>query len=205
MILFKIFKSGFIAALLSLGAYGVVIDNANIISEAVEIKLNLIGEELKSKTGVSLDLLTISDLNGSTLENAASSHISNLKPPYIVLAILPKDFSSKAGKLDIFASNDALELFDKEAVLSPFPQTGSIIPLLTQNKGKDIYNSSMLNGYADIADRVANSKNITLETSIGSQNRDTINIFRYLIYGTIILVLIVLFMRKFKKANNAKS
>ena len=63
----------------------------------------------------------------------------------------------------------------------------------------------MLNGYADIADRVANSKNITLETSIGSQNRDTINIFRYLIYGTIILVLIVLFMRKFKKANNAKS
>ncbi|TWO29050.1 TPM domain-containing protein [Campylobacter lanienae] len=199
------FKSGFIAALLSLGAYGVVIDNANIISEAVEIKLNLIGEELKSKTGVSLDLLTISDLNGSTLENAASSHISNLKPPYIVLAILPKDFSSKAGKLDIFASNDALELFDKEAVLSPFPQTGSIIPLLTQNKGKDIYNSSMLNGYADIADRVANSKNITLETSIGSQNRDTINIFRYLIYGTIIFVLIVLFMRKFKKANNAKS
>ncbi|WP_179187658.1 TPM domain-containing protein [Campylobacter lanienae] len=190
---------------MSLGAYGVVIDNANIISEAVEIKLNLIGEELKSKTGVSLDLLTISDLNGSTLENAASSHISNLKPPYIVLAILPKDFSSKAGKLDIFASNDALELFDKEAVLSPFPQIGSIIPLLTQNKGKDIYNSSMLNGYADIADRVANSKNITLETSIGSQNRDTINIFRYLIYGTIILVLIVLFMRKFKKANNAKS
>ena len=205
MILFNIFKSGFIAALLGVGAYGVVVDNANIISDAVEVKLNLIGEELKSKTGVSLDLLTISDLNGSTLKDAASGHISTLKPPYVVLAIFPKDFSSKAGKLDIFASSDALGLFDKEAVLSPFPQTGSIIPLLTQNKGKDIYNSSMLNGYADIADQIAYSKNISLETSIGSQNRDTINIFRYLIYGTIIFVIIFLTIRKFKKANNANS
>lgn len=57
----------------------------------------------------------------------------------------------------------------------------------------------MLNGYADIADQIAASKNIILENSIGSQNRDTINIFRYLIYGSIILVIIVLIFRKFNK------
>ena len=205
MRVFNILKSGFIAALLNICAYGAVIDNANIISEAVEIKLNSIGKELKSKTGVSLDLLTAENIKGINLKDIASSHIKTLQAPYVVLAIIPKDFSSKAGQLDIFASNDALMLFDKEAVLSPFPQTGSIIPLLTQNKGKDIYNSSMLNGYADIADQIAYSKNISLETSIGSQNRDTINIFRYLIYGTIIFVIIFLTIRKFKKANNANS
>lgn len=194
-----ILKGGFFAALLSISSYGAVIDNANIISEAVEIKLNSIAQELKSKSGVSLDLLTIENVSGVNLKTEADIHIKTLKPPYVVLAIVPKDFSSKAGQLDIFASNDALALFDKEAVLSPFPQTGSIIPLLTQNKGKDIYNSSMLNGYADIADQIAASKNITLESSIGSQNRDTINIFRYLIYGSIILVIIVLIARKFNK------
>lgn len=199
MRVFNILKSGFIAALLNICAYGAVIDNANIISEAVEIKLNSIGKELKSKTGVSLDLLTAENIKGINLKDIASSHIKTLQAPYVVLAIIPKDFSSKAGQLDIFASNDALALFDKEAVLSPFPQTGSIIPLLTQNKGKDIYNSSMLNGYADIADQIATSKNIILENSIGSQNRDTINIFRYLIYGSIILVIIVLIFRKFNK------
>ena len=194
-----ILKSGFIAALLSIGSYGAVIDNANIISEAVEIKLNSIGDELKNKTGVTLNLLTVENSAGSNLKDFANTHITTLKSPYVVLAIMPKDFSSKAGQLDIFASNDALALFDKEAVLSPFPQTGSIIPLLTQNKGKDIYNSSMLNGYADIADQIAASKNIILENSIGSQNRDTINIFRYLIYGSIVLVIIVLIFRKFNK------
>ncbi|WP_180383526.1 hypothetical protein [Campylobacter vicugnae] len=199
MRVFNILKSGFIAALFNICAYGAVIDNANIISEAVEIKLNSIGKELKSKTGVSLDLLTAENIKGVNLKDIASSHIKTLQAPYVVLAIIPKDFSSKAGQLDIFASNDALMLFDKEAVLSPFPQTGSIIPLLTQNKGKDIYNSSMLNGYADIADQIAASKNIILENSIGSQNRDTINIFRYLIYGSIILVIIVLIFRKFNK------
>lgn len=199
MRVFNILKSGFIAALLNMCAYGAVIDNANIISEAVEIKLNSIAQELKSKSGVSLDLLTIENVSGVNLKTEADIHIKTLKPPYVVLAIVPKDFSSKAGQLDIFASNDALALFDKEAVLSPFPQTGSIIPLLTQNKGKDIYNSSMLNGYADIADQIAASKNIILENSIGSQNRDTINIFRYLIYGSIILVIIVLIFRKFNK------
>lgn len=199
MRVFNILKSGFIAALLNMCVYGAVIDNANIISEAVEIKLNSIGKELKSKTGVSLDLLTAENIKGINLKDIASSHIKTLQAPYVVLAIIPKDFSSKAGQLDIFASNDALALFDKEAVLSPFPQTGSIIPLLTQNKGKDIYNSSMLNGYADIADQIAASKNIILENSIGSQNRDTINIFRYLIYGSIILVIIVLIFRKFNK------
>ena len=136
MRVFNILKSGFIAALLNICAYGAVIDNANIISEAVEIKLNSIGKELKSKTGVSLDLLTVENIKGINLKDIASSHIKTLQAPYVVLAIIPKDFSSKAGQLDIFASNDALALFDKEAVLSPFPQTGSIIPLLTQNKGK---------------------------------------------------------------------
>ena len=195
-----ILRGGVIAALLSIGACGAVVDNANIISEAVEIKLNSIGDELKSKTGVTLNLLTVENIAGVSLKDAANAHIATLKYPYVVLAIIPKDFSSKAGQLDIFASNDALALFDKEAVLSPFPQTGSIIPLLTQNKGKDIYNSSMLNGYADIADRIATSKNISLENSIGSQNRETINIFRYLIYGSILLVIAVLIARKFKKA-----
>ncbi len=95
-------------------------------------------------------------------------------------------------------SKGALALIDKEAVLSPYPGTGSILPILATNKG-DIYNAAILNGYADIVDRVAKSLGLQLEHSIGNANRDTINILRILIYGFICFALLYYAQRRIKR------
>lgn len=195
------FKSGLIAALLSVSNLnGIVIDNAGIISDNVRTKLNQIGSELKEKTGVTLDLITTKD---SDLRSATKEHESNLKKPYILLAISPKTEDKKSGKVDIFASDDAYALFDKDAVLSPYPEVGTILPILVSNKGKDIYNAAMLNGYADISDMVAKSKNVILVNSIGNSNKTTLNLLRYFVYGSIFLVIVVFLVRKFKRGLHA--
>ncbi|OCR96482.1 TPM domain-containing protein [Campylobacter fetus] len=199
MKLISLLKSGFLAALCSFGLNAATIDNAGVLSEPIKSKLNEMGAELKETTGVTLDLITFSNLNGESIDEAIKPFKSSLKPPYVILVLVPKEAGAKTGKVDIYTSNDANSLFDKEAVLSPYPESGSILPILVSNKGKDIYNAAMLNGYADIADRIANSKGVALKSSIGNSNRDTINIFRYLIYGSIILVIVVFAIRKIKR------
>ncbi|ANE35475.1 putative membrane protein [Campylobacter iguaniorum] len=185
------------AALFTITLNATVIDNANILSVPVKDKLDTIGLELQTKTGIKFDLITFAKLDGQKLEFLIEPYIKDLS--YVVLALVPKELGAKSGKVDIFGSNDALKLFDKEAVLSPYPESGSIIPILVSKKETDIYNAAMLNGYADVADRIASSKGVKLESSIGNSNRDTINILRYLIYGSIILVIVVFMIRKFKR------
>lgn len=226
----NILKGSLLATLLSVYANADVIDNANVISKELAIKLNEIGDELKSKTNVRLDLLTLKNLQNfeidkiknsdieknntyildghkylkgsllknQSLKNAVEPYLESLKKPYIVLVLVPKSTNGESGKVDIFASKDAYLLFDKESILSPYPEKGTIIPILvSQNKG-DIYGAAMLNGYADIADQVADKKGVKLETSIGNSNRIVINILRYIVYASIIFAIIIFIRRKIK-------
>ena len=95
------------------------------------------------------------------------------------------------------------KLFDKEQILSPMPNRGSIIPILVNHK-KDanmtgVINAAILNGYADIADQVAKSQGVELETSIGDTNRNFINALRYIFYGTLAFALFMYFYSRRKK------
>ena len=118
------------------------------------------------------------------------------------------DTAEEAAKVDDVDSVDedenVADLVDKDEVLSPRPNTGSILPVLVANKAEDIYNAALLNGYADICERIAASKGIALENAIGSSNRNTLNVLRYFIYGSILLVLGVFVYKKyFKKVSKA--
>ena len=73
------------------------------------------------------------------------------------------------------------------------------MPILASNKGKDIYNAAILNGYADITERIARYFNIKLENSIGNANRDTLNVLRIGIYGFLCIAALYYVQRKVKK------
>ena len=158
-----------------------------------------LGKELESKTGIKVVLLTSQNKNNLSLNELVKSHLP--RAPYVLLVLVPAKAGQKSGKVDLFLSDASL--VDKDEILSPRPNTGSILPILVANKAEDIYNAALLNGYADICERIATSKNITLENAIGSSNRTTLNILRYLIYGSILLVVGLLAYKKyFKKREN---
>lgn len=175
-----------------------VLQNDNILHPELVLQLEGIGSELYQKTGVNLSVAVLEDLQNKSLNEKASEFSANLKSPYIFLI-----FTNKEHKVQIYNTENTQNLFDKERILSPMPNRGSIIPILVNHK-KDanmtgVINAAVLNGYADIADEVAKSQGISLETSIGNTNRIFINILRYIFYGTLAFALFMYFYGRRKK------
>lgn len=172
---------------LALGA-NFVINNDEILSQKVSVKLNEIGSELYAKSGINLAVGVYKD---GELE--ALFKEQNLSSPYAFLLLI-KD----KKKVEIFADANTSKLFNKEQILSVNPESGTIIPILVSKNGKDIYNAAILNGYADIAEQIASSLNFQLESSVGNSNKTTLNFLRFFIYGLVAFFIIVIFYKKVK-------
>jgi len=172
----------------------IVLVNQNILSPAVSEKIAVLGQELASKSDVFAGVAVYESLDGKTLKEAAAQ--LNLTPPYALLMLAKAEH-----KVEIFADPQTLKLFDKEKILSPYPSSGSILPILASKNGKDIFNAAVLNGYADLAEQIAASKGVSLQNAVGSQNRRTLDAFRIFIYGSIALVICAAIFRKFRRKN----
>ena len=172
---------------LALGA-NFVINNDEILSQKVSVKLNEIGSELYAKSGINLVVGIYKD---GELE--ALFKEQNLSSPYAFLLLI-KD----KKKVEIFADANNSKLFNKEQILSVNPESGTIIPILVSKNGKDVYNAAILNGYADIAEQIASSLNFQLESSVGNSNKTTLNFLRFFIYGLVAFFIIVIFYKKVK-------
>lgn len=172
---------------LALGA-NFVINNDEILSQKVSLKLNEIGSELYTKSGINLVVGVYKDGELETLFKE-----QNLSLPYAFLLLI-KD----KKKVEIFADSNTSKLFNKEQILSVNPESGTIIPILVSKNGKDVYNAAILNGYADIAEQIASSLNLQLESSVGNSNKTTLNFLRFFIYGLVAFFIIVVFYKKVK-------
>ncbi|AQW85624.1 putative membrane protein [Campylobacter pinnipediorum subsp. caledonicus] len=166
-----------------------VFNDDNILSQKVEEKLQTIADELYSKTGIFVGVSVFENLNKQSLDDKFLS--LNIKEPFAFIA-LAKD----EKKVEIYADKKTLKLFDKDQILSPFPESGTIIPILASKNGKDIYNAAILNGYGDLSEQIAKSKNIKLVNAIGNSNKDTLNLLRFFIYGSMIFVFCFMFYKK---------
>lgn len=175
-------------------AQNFVINDDKILSDRVSAKLQSIGEELYEKSGIVLSVAAYEDIGEEGLSERAKR--LNFKAPYalLILAVKPK-------KIEIFADEDTLKLFDKEQVLSPHSESGTILPILVSKNGKDVYNAAILNGYADIAEQIAANLGITLVNGLGNANKNTLNFLRALIYGFLAVVAIFIIYKKLRAKN----
>lgn len=164
-----------------------------VLNSQVSDKIEQISSELEAKTGIKTSVYVSDTLGDKTPMSLLES--LNLKSPYAII-VLSKSIKAKDNKthhfLGIFASDDVAGLFDKDQILSPFPERGTILPILTSNKGKDVYNAAILNGYADLAEQIAHSRGVVLESGIGNANKTFLNLIRYFVYASIIAVLFVM-------------
>ena len=165
-----------------------VINNDEILSQKVSQKLNEIGSELYEKSGINLVVGVYKDGELGMLFKE-----QNLSSPFAFLALI-----RDKKKVEIFSDSKTSQLFNKEQILSPNPESGTIIPILVSKNGKDVYNAAILNGYADIAEQIAGSLNLKLESSIGSSNKTTLNFLRIFIYALIGLFVVIIFYKKVK-------
>lgn len=194
-------------------------------------QIELIGAELKAKTGISLYLVMLRDLDNnesiSDFEKRLSAE-SNGSAVIITFVELKKEVDILARPTSLYNN------FDKAQVLSPnatfigavvstimFARSfddakellsnsgGTILPILAERaKGADIvskYSVGMYNGYADVAEQIAASKGVTLSSSAGTGSQTFIDILRLVFYSIILYALYVYVRGRFFKKRETKS
>lgn len=173
-----------------------VVENSNVLPKKTCNKINEMGKELKEKTGVSVYLDIISDLNKTNIVDYEKKISKKLSHPFVLLSI-----SLKEKKIDIISSNKLKDKFDKEQILSPLPWSGSILPLLTSKSKneKAKIEAALLNGYADIVEQIASSYNVKLKSAIGNQNKIVYDIVKIIFYGIIVLIIFKMIYRRLRK------
>nr|WP_321266843.1 3-dehydroquinate dehydratase [uncultured Sulfurimonas sp.] len=187
-----------------------------IFNPAFNAEVNKLGSELYEKTGISLRLIMLKELPAEkSIVEYEKELMKNFSTPTILLT-----FSEMNAKVDIYAHPTSLyEYFDKKQVLSPISSPvqafviallnfdfsdmtsgGTILPLLAgKAKAGEVlgkYSGSMFNGYADIADQIAASKNIELENSVGNANQNSILVVKVLFYGFIVYAIFLYIKRR---------
>lgn len=187
----------FMFMLVQAGNASYILVNDNIVSDKVSQKIESMGTELFEKTSVNVYLVALETLNNERIIAYEQNLSQALKSPYVLLTLAKSE-----EQVDIVFSKDLEKKLDKEAILSPFPWSGTIVPLLSVKKDHDKYNAAMLNGYADIVERIADSYNVTLESAIGSTNKNIIFYFKMAIYAFLLSVLVRYIYKKVRKKND---
>lgn len=193
-------------------------------------QIEAIGAELKAKTGISLYLVMVRDLEDNQSISDFEKQISAETNGSVVIMT----FVELKKQVDILARPTSLyKDFNKAQILSPnatfigavvssimFARSydeakellsnsgGTTLPILAERaKGADIvkkYSVGMYNGYADTAEQIAASRGQTLSSSAGSDSQTFIDILRVIFYGTILYALGRYLWRRFFKKREQK-
>lgn len=192
------FKIGVIFSLLfflsqNILAKDFVLSDDGLIDPRAQEKINNIGLEAKTKLGVNIYVYVKNTygLGGQIkgkdkiiyLKNHESQILQALKKPYVLMTM-----SIEEQHVNLLVSETLKEIIDKNDILD-----GYVVPLLASKDKNTLYSkvsAASLNGYAAIADTIADSKNIELESSIGSQGKIASTIWRVLMYTLVVVGLL---------------
>ncbi len=195
---FNFLKVGVIFSLLlflysNLSAAQFILNDDKLIDDRAKEKINQIGDEVKSKLGVNIYIYAKSNLgldeNIKTKEkiefirNNENQLVSTLEQPYVLLTIAVEE-----THVNLLFSDSLKEVLDKNDILD-----GYVVPLLASNDKNTLFakvSAATLNGYAAIADKIADSKDMKLESSIGNAGKVSSTIWRVVMYTLIVLGLL---------------
>jgi hypothetical protein len=167
---------------LTLHAKFIVVDEV-VKLEAFDAQVEPMGQELAEKSGIHVYMSLSKELeNNQSIIEYQKALIQTLDEPAILLSFVERD-----KQVQIYAADKSLyELFDKDQIMNPLAIwpffNGSIIPILgAKSKGipeHEKYATAMFNGYAEICEQIAASKEVELDTAVGNTNK---NIYKFLI------------------------
>lgn len=155
----------------------------------------MLSEELYQKSGVALYVAVRDELEGENQKEVRKAWkegiLQNLTAPYGVIF-----FVKSHKKIDIVL-NPEIKGIDGSRIITEY-----MVPILMQEKGlpNPKVSASILNGYAQLADEIAESKGQSLENNLIVDKSGSNNLVRYFIYVMLgimftIIALIYIFAR----------
>jgi hypothetical protein len=184
-----------------------VLNGSGLLDIRTANQINVIGAEVKQKTGVNV-YLDLKGNNGIDMELPFDEKVKLMNQIKVQLVKdLPKPYAVLAIAMDqqyvgVLMSDDVKKAVDGADVRDSY-----VVPLLAakdKNTMKSKMSAAAFNGYAQIADSIAEYYGIILESSVGSEGKTASTIWRVFMYtlvlaGIILYAVIVLREKKIKK------
>lgn len=192
-----------------------ILNSSDLIDQRAYEKINSIGNEVRTKIGINIYLDVKGD-NGIDPDMPLKTRIIQMKQkeneliykvkdlnntkPFVVLTIaLDQQYAN------ILMSDDVKDKIDRDSILDDY-----VIPLLAakdKNTLKSKVSAASLNGYAQIADEIAQKNQTTLSSSIGSEGKTASSIWKVFMYtlvlsGIALYFLVILREKKIKAKIN---
>ncbi|EEO25429.1 hypothetical protein [Helicobacter winghamensis] len=182
----KILKIGFFPLFFYsfLFAKPYVLENQNQLIDKTVAFVEILSDEVYEKTGVSLYVVALKGLGSKNLQEQEQFFIQNLKFPYVLLF-----FTQFEKKINIVTSAEAEKMFDKKEVYWDY-----IVPLIPKKDAEltpQNISAFLLNGFVDIADRIAEYHGVELEHSFPKQNKGVQIAVRTLLYVMLFVILLL--------------
>lgn len=149
--------------------------------------IQMLSEELYQKSGVALYVAVRDELEGENQKEVRKAWkegiLQNLKAPYGVIF-----FVKSHKKIDIVL-NPEIKGIDGSRIITEY-----MVPILMQEKGlpNPKVSASILNGYAQLADEIAESKGESLENNLIVDKSGSNNLVRYSIYVMLGIMLTII-------------
>lgn len=172
-----------------------VLSDDGLIDPRTITKVEEIGNEAQTKLGVNIYVYAKQSLNLKKdisteekieyIKNFESQITPALIKPYVLLTVSIED-----THVNLIESSTLKDIVDKNEILN-----GYVVPLLASKDKNSTFSkasAAILNGYAAIADIIAESKGIELESSIGSSGKVAGTIWKVFMY-TVVVVGILLY------------
>lgn len=195
---FKLTKVAVISLLLFLStnlyASKFILSDDGLIDQRAMTKIDQIGNEAYSKLGVNIYVYAKSTHGLSSeistkdkikyIKDHEAQVINSLVKPYVLLTMAVED-----THVNLVVSSELKSIVDKNEILNDY-----VVPLLASKDKNSTFakaSASILNGYAAIADIIADSRDIELESSIGSQGKTASTIWKVFMYTLIVVGLLL--------------
>ena len=165
--------------------------------------------ELVSKTGIH-GYVVATNKNfpqGFNLVEYSKKYEANVSKPYVMLIFAPNAMitakSETKGRVALIpSSKDLTELYDKSDVMDA---TIDVIAAKDKNTKEDKHNIGLVQGFSELADQIADSKNVEMTTTLPNETRLIVSVLRVIVMiGALLVFWMFIFRPLYMRIKNGK-
>jgi len=156
-------------------------------------------DELFSKTGIHGYVVATNENFSErfNLVKYSKKYEVNTSKPFVMLIFAPNaiitEKSGQKGRVGLIpSSNEIAGLYDKSDVMDA---TIDVVAAKDKNTKEDKFNIGIVQGFSELADQIASSKNIELTTTLPNDTRIIIRYVKILVYIGALFVLWIFILR----------
>jgi len=167
------------------------------------------GNELFTKTGMNEYVVATNENfpEKFNLVEYSKKYETNMSKPYVILifapnAIITKTSGQKGRVALIPSSKDIRDFYNKNDVMDA---TIDVVAAKDKNTKEDKFNIGVVQGFSELADQIADSKNIEMTTTIPNETRYIIKVLQFIvIIGALLVFWMFMFRPLYMRIKNGK-